>query len=243
LTGGIAHDFNNLLTIVLGGLEAIGRQIPNLPESPAITRILRSKDMAIQGAQRAAALTSRLLAFSRQQPLAPSAIDGNKLVSGLCELLRRTLGEAVSLETVLAGGLWTTFADANQLENALLNLAMNARDAMPEGGKLTIETANCCLDETYVETLTEPVTPGQYVLVAVTDTGTGMDRSTLDKAFEPFFTTKGVGRGTGLGLSQVYGFVRQSSGHIRIYSEVGEGTSIKVYLHGIMARPRERRPT
>jgi nitrogen-specific signal transduction histidine kinase/CheY-like chemotaxis protein len=230
LTGGIAHDFNNLLTIVLGGLEAIGRQIPNLPESPAITRILRSKDMAIQGAQRAAALTNRLLAFSRQQPLAPSAIDANKLVSGLCELLRRTLGEAVSLETVLAGGLWTTFADANQLENALLNLAVNARDAMPEGGKLTIETANCCLDETYVGALIEPVTPGQYVRIAVTDTGTGMDRSTLDKAFEPFFTTKGVGSGTGLGLSQVYGFVRQSSGHVRIYSEVGEGTSIKVYL-------------
>ena len=230
LTGGIAHDFNNLLTIVLGGLEAIGRQIPNLPESPAITRILRSKDMAIQGAQRAAALTNRLLAFSRQQPLVPSAIDANKLVSGLCELLRRTLGEAVSLETVLAGGLWTTFADANQLENALLNLAVNARDAMPEGGKLTIETANCCLDETYVGALIEPVTPGQYVRIAVTDTGTGMDRSTLDKAFEPFFTTKGVGSGTGLGLSQVYGFVRQSSGHVKIYSEVGEGTSIKVYL-------------
>jgi Histidine kinase-, DNA gyrase B-, and HSP90-like ATPase len=131
------------------------------------------------------------------------------------------------LETVLAGGLWTTFADANQLENALLNLAVNARDAMPEGGKLTIETANCSLDETYVGALIEPVTPGQYVRIAVTDTGTGMDRSTLDKAFEPFFTTKGVGSGTGLGLSQVYGFVRQSSGHVKIYSEVGEGTSIK----------------
>jgi PAS domain S-box-containing protein len=189
LTGGIAHDFNNLLTIVLGGLEAIGRQISHLPKSPAADRVARSKDMAIQGVQRAVTLTNRLLAFSRQQPLAPIGLDANKLVSGIDELLRRTLGERIALESVLAGGLWPTFIDGNQLENALLNLAVNARDAMPDGGKLTIE-----------------------------------------KAFEPFFTTKAVGRGTGLGLSQVYGFVRQSSGHVRIYSELGEGTTVKLYL-------------
>jgi PAS domain S-box-containing protein len=230
LTGGIAHDFNNLLTVVLGGLETIGRQIPNLPDSPAAARILRSKDMALQGAHRAVTLTSRLLAFSRQQPLAPRPLDANRLVSGVCELLRRTLGEAVSLETMLAGDLWQTFADANQLENAVLNLAVNARDAMPDGGKVTIETANCYLDEAYVAQLAEPVAHGQYVLIAVTDMGLGMDRATLEKAFEPFFTTKDVGKGTGLGLSQVYGFVRQSAGHVKIYSEVGEGTTVKIYL-------------
>jgi signal transduction histidine kinase/CheY-like chemotaxis protein len=230
LTGGIAHDFNNLLTVVLGGLEGIGRQIPNLPDSAAKARIARSREMAIQGVQRGATLTSRLLAFSRQQPLTPTGLDANKLVSGIGDLLRRTLGEHVSLELVLAGGLWPTFIDANQLENALLNLAVNARDAMPEGGKLTIETGNASLDEGYVSTLAEPVAPGQYVLMAVTDTGTGMDPSTLSKVFEPFFTTKAIGKGTGLGLSQVYGFVRQSSGHVRIYSELGVGTTVKLYL-------------
>ena len=237
LTGGIAHDFNNLLTIVLGGLETIGRQIPKLQDSPVAARILRARDMAMQGAQRAVTLTSRLLAFSRQQPLAPKPLDANKLVAGVCELLRRTLGEAVSLETVLAGGIWNTFADANQLENAILNLALNARDAMPEGGKVTIETANCYLDQAYVDQLAEPVAQGQYVLIAVADMGMGMDRATLDKAFEPFFTTKEVGKGTGLGLSQVYGFVRQSSGHVRIYSEVGEGTTVKIYLPRYIGEP------
>ena len=230
LTGGVAHDFNNLLTIVLGGLDAIGRQIPNLAASPAVDRIIRARDMAMQGVQRAATLTNRLLAFSRLQPLDPKPLDANKLVTGVCELLRRTLGEAVSLETVLAGGLWRAHADPNQLENALLNLAVNARDALPNGGRVTIETANCYLDEAYVAGLEEPVEPGQYVLIAVADTGVGMDKGTLERVFEPFFTTKGVGKGTGLGLSQVYGFVRQSSGHIRIYSEVGEGTTAKVYL-------------
>jgi PAS domain S-box-containing protein len=230
LTGGIAHDFNNLLTVVLGGLDTIGRLIPNLQESPATTRILKARDMALQGAQRAVTLTSRLLAFSRQQPLAPNPLDANRLVSGVCELLRRTLGEAVSLETVLAGGLWHTFADANQLENAILNLALNARDAMPDGGKVTIETANCYLDEAYVDQLAEPVASGQYVLIAVADMGMGMDHTTREKAFEPFFTTKDVGKGTGLGLSQVHGFVRQSAGHVRIYSEIGEGTTVKIYL-------------
>jgi PAS domain S-box-containing protein len=230
LTGGIAHDFNNLLTIVVGGLESIGRQIPMLPVSPAVSRIARAREMALHGVHRAVTLTSRLLAFSRQQPLVPQALDANKLVAGTCELLRRTLGETVALETVLAGGLWHTFADSNQLENAVLNLALNARDAMPNGGKLTIETANCYLDEAYVGEIAEPVMHGQYVMVAVTDTGSGMDKDTLEKAFEPFFTTKEVGKGTGLGLSQVYGFVRQSAGHVKIYSEVGEGTTVKIYL-------------
>ena len=230
LTGGIAHDFNNLLTVVLGGLEGIGRQIPNLPDSAAKARISRSRDLAMQGVERGATLTGRLLAFSRQQPLAPAGLDTNKLVSGLGDLLRRTLGEQISLELVLAGGLWPTFIDANQLENALLNLAINARDSMPEGGKLTIETGNASLDEAYVSALAEPVAPGQYVLMAVTDTGTGMDQSTLSKVFEPFFTTKAIGKGTGLGLSQVYGFVRQSAGHVKIYSELGVGTTVKLYL-------------
>jgi PAS domain S-box-containing protein len=230
LTGGIAHDFNNLLTIVLGGLDMIGRQAATLDPSTARARIERARDMAVDGAQRAVTLTSRLLAFSRRQPLAPEAVDANKLVAGVCEFLRRTIGESVSLETVLAGGLWRTFADANQLENALINLALNARDSMPDGGKLTIETANCYLDEAYVGGVAEPVERGQYVLIAVCDSGSGMDQATLERAFEPFFTTKDVGKGTGLGLSQVYGFVRQSAGHVRIYSEVGEGTTVKIYL-------------
>jgi signal transduction histidine kinase len=230
LTGGVAHDFNNLLTIVLGGLDMIGRQVAELPPSPALTRITRAKEMALQGAQRAATLTSRLLAFSRQQALEPQVIDANKLVGATADFLRRTLGEAVSLETVLAGGLWRTFADPNQLENALLNLALNARDAMPDGGKVTIETANAYLDQNYVGVLMEPVEAGQYVMIAVADTGIGMDLATRDRAFDPFFTTKGAGKGTGLGLSQVYGFVRQTGGHVRIYSEVGQGTTVKVYL-------------
>jgi signal transduction histidine kinase len=230
LTGGIAHDFNNLLTVIHGGLEMIERQTLKLDTSPAVSRIVRGKDMAIEGARRAAKLTSRLLAFARQQPLDPKTVDSNKLVAGICDLLRRTLGEAVLLETVLAGGLWRTLADVNQLENAIVNLAVNARDAMPNGGKMTIETANCYLDEAYVSTLAEPVNAGQYVAIAVSDTGVGIDRSVLERVFEPFFTTKGIGKGTGLGLSQVYGFVRQSAGHLRIYCEVGEGTTVKIYL-------------
>jgi signal transduction histidine kinase len=230
LTGGVAHDFNNLLTIVLGGLDMAARRLPDLPASPAQARIARGVDMAVQGARRAVTLTSRLLAFSRQQALAPVVVDANKLVARTCEFLRTTLGETVALETVLAGGLWRTFADADQLENALLNLALNARDAMPAGGKLTIETANSFLDRAYVEHLPEPVEPGQYVMIAVADTGGGMDEATLARAFDPFFTTKEAGKGTGLGLSQVYGFVRQTGGHVRIYSEVGEGTTVKIYL-------------
>ena len=230
LTGGIAHDFNNLLTLVLGGLDLIGRQLPQIQTSAASLRIVRGRELALHGATRAIALTSRLLAFSRQQPLSPQRMDANKLVAGICDLLRRTIGETVSLETVLAGGLWPTYADGNQLENALLNLAVNARDAMPQGGKLTIETQNAHLDDAYVEQLSEPVEIGQYVMIAVTDSGVGMDHETRQRAFDPFFTTKEVGKGTGLGLSQVYGFIRQTAGHIKIYSEVGEGTTIKLYL-------------
>jgi PAS domain S-box-containing protein len=230
LTGGVAHDFNNLLTIVMGGLDMIGRQLPNLQASAATARITRGRDIALEGVRRAAALTSRLLAFSRQQPLAPKIIDANKLVSGLTELVRRALGDAVVLETVLAAGLWRTEADPNQLESAILNLALNARDSMPDGGKVTIETANCYIDKAYVSGLSEPVAEGQYVMIAVADTGVGMDRATIERAFEPFFTTKEVGKGTGLGLSQVYGFVRQSAGHVKIYSEPGQGTTVKIYL-------------
>jgi signal transduction histidine kinase len=245
LTGGVAHDFNNLLTIVLGGLDAIGRRLPELPPSPAVERITRARDMALQGVQRAATLTSRLLAFSRQQALNPQPIDANRLVAGICDFLRQTLGEAVALETVLAGGLWRTFADPTQLENAVLNLALNARDAMPDGGKLTIESANAYLDQNYVDTLSEPVQAGQYVMIAVADTGHGMDRATRERAFDPFFTTKEVGKGTGLGLSQVYGFVRQSGGHVRVYSEIGEGTTVKIYLRrhlGAAEEDSERSP-
>jgi PAS domain S-box-containing protein len=230
LTGGIAHDFNNLLTIILGGLDTIGRQASLLPPTTAAARITRARDMALHGAQRAATLTTRLLAFARQQPLVPKAVDPNKLVGGMAEFLRRTLGETIALETVLAAGLWHAYVDEHELENALLNLALNARDAMPSGGKLSIETANCYLDASYVATLVEPVAAGQYVMIAVADTGVGMDPATRERAFEPFFTTKEPGKGTGLGLSQVYGFVRQSAGHVKIYSESGEGTTLKIYL-------------
>jgi PAS domain S-box-containing protein len=230
LTGGVAHDFNNLLTLVVGGLDIIGRQMASLPDPLALTRMERGRDMAMQGARRAASLTTRLLTFSRQQALSPQALDANKLVADVCELLRRTLGETIVLETMLGDELWRTYADANQLENALLNLGLNARDAMPDGGKLMVETANALLDKAYVSSLNENIEPGEFVLIAVTDTGAGMDKTTQERAFEPFFTTKEVGKGTGLGLSQVYGFARQSAGHVRIYSQVGVGTTIKVYL-------------
>ncbi|HKH97118.1 MAG TPA: ATP-binding protein [Beijerinckiaceae bacterium] len=225
LTGGIAHDFNNLLTIITGNLELLSRHLPD-----DASRLRRLAEAAMQGAHRAATLTQRLLAFSRRQPLDPKPVDPNKLVASITDMLRRTLGETVALETVLAGGLWQTRVDGNQLENALVNLAVNARDAMPAGGKLTIETANASLDDAYVAGVPEPVPAGQYVLLAVSDTGSGMDKPTLERVFEPFFTTKEPGRGTGLGLSQVYGFVRQSGGHVRIYSEVGHGTTVKLYL-------------
>jgi PAS domain S-box-containing protein len=235
LTGGVAHDFNNLLTVILGGLETIGRQLPAVPASRATERIERSVRMASQGAERAATLTARLLAFARRQPLDPKPLDAGRLVTNLADLLQRTLGETIALETIAGGGLWRAHADPNELENALVNLAVNARDAMPDGGRLTIETSNAYLDDAYVAEVPEPLPPGQYVLIAVSDTGTGMEPETLAQVFEPFFTTKDVGKGTGLGLSQVYGFVRQSGGHIRIYSEVGEGTTVKVYLPRLIA--------
>jgi signal transduction histidine kinase len=224
LTGGVAHDFNNLLQIIIGNLDTLRRNLP--PES---ARLRRAAEQAMNGARRAASLTQRLLVFSRRQPLDPRSIDINSLVSEMSELLHRTLGETVAVETVRGAGLWRVEADANELEAAILNLAVNARDAMAEGGRLTIETANAHIDESYAASQAD-VIPGQYVVVSVSDTGTGMDENTIAKAFEPFFTTKPVGKGTGLGLSQVYGFVKQSGGHVKIYSEVGHGTTVKIYL-------------
>ena len=222
LTGGVAHDFNNLLQVIRANLELI---------EPAITdeKARRRLRNAIHGAERAADLTRRLLAFARRQPLEPQPINLGRLVGEVAELMRRTLGEGIEVETVIAGGLWNTLADPAQVESALLNLAINARDAMPEGGRLTVEVANAALDDDYARA--EPdVKPGQYVLLAVSDTGAGMSPETLARVFEPFFSTKGEGKGTGLGLSMVYGFVKQSGGHVKIYSEVGQGTTVKLYL-------------
>jgi signal transduction histidine kinase len=224
LTGGIAHDFNNLLTVILGNADNLRRRLP------ADDRELQALvDAMIRNGERGATLTHRLLAFSRRQPLEPKPLDPNLLVAGMSDLLQRTLGERIAIATVLAGDAWWISADANQLENALLNLAVNARDAMPDGGKLTIETANAVIDAAYAARHDE-VDPGQYTVVAVSDTGMGMARQTIEKVFEPFFTTKEVGRGTGLGLSQVYGFVKQSGGHVKLYSELGRGTTVKLYL-------------
>ncbi len=224
LTGGIAHDFNNLLQIITGNLDILRRTIP--ADSP---RLERSVENAFKGAERAAILTQRLLAFSRRQPLVPKVFNANKLVAGMSELLHRAIGETVEIETVLGAGLWRVEADTNQLETALLNLAINSRDAMPAGGKLTIETANTHLDQGYADQ-NSGVTAGQYVVICVSDSGAGMDAATAERAFDPFFTTKEVGKGTGLGLSMVYGFVKQSGGHLKIYSEPDEGTTVKIYL-------------
>jgi signal transduction histidine kinase len=228
LTGGVAHDFNNLLTIIIGNLETAQRQLESWTDAVHL-KLAQRIGNAMHGAERAAALTKRLLAFARQQPLNPAAIDVNRLLNGLSDFLRRALGEDVSLEIVGAGGVWPVEADPAELEATVLNLAVNARDAMPNGGKLTIETANAYLDDAYCRQYSD-VRPGQYVQVSVTDTGAGMTKAIIDRAFEPFFTTKQAGQGTGLGLSQVYGFVKQSGGHVKIYSEVGEGTTIKMYL-------------
>jgi PAS domain S-box-containing protein len=233
LTGGVAHDFNNLLQIIVGNLDTLNR---NLPLEAG--RLRRAASHAMTGANRAAALTQRLLAFARRQALDPKPIDANALIRGMSELLHRTLGEIYQIEVVLAGGLWKTEADSNELESALLNLALNARDAMPDGGKLTIETFNAYLDEAYASMHAE-VIAGQYCAISVSDTGTGMDAETLSHVFEPFYTTKDQGKGTGLGLSQVYGFVKQSKGHVNIYSELGEGTTVKIYLPRLMGEGAE----
>ena len=225
LTGGVAHDFNNLLQSILGSIELLQRPA-GLSDPIRASRLL---DMARRAGERGAALTHRLLAFARRQPLAPQIVDVNKLVGSMSELLHRTLGETIEVETVAAAGLWRTQIDPNQLESAILNLAVNARDAMPRGGKLTIETGNTWLDERYAATHAE-VVPGQYVLIAISDSGEGMSEETLAHVFEPFFTTKPEGRGTGLGLAQVHGFVKQSGGHIKLYSELGHGTTVKIYL-------------
>ena len=224
LTGGLAHDFNNLLTGISGGLELIEMRI----KQGRTAEIDKYVDMARSATKRAAALTHRLLAFSRRQTLDPKPTDINRLIANMEEFLRRSVGPQIEIEVVGAGGLWTTLIDPNQLENALLNLCINARDAMPDGGRITIETANKWLDHAAARNRDLP--PGQYVSLCVTDTGTGMSAETIERAFDPFFTTKPLGEGTGLGLSMIYGFVRQSGGQVRIYSELGQGTTMSLYF-------------
>ncbi|RKG98819.1 response regulator [Corallococcus sp. CA053C] len=223
LTGGVAHDFNNLLQVVSGNLQLLQRDLAG--DAKAQRRL----EVALGAVERGARLASQLLAFARRQPLAPTPLNLGRLVRDMDDLLRRALGEDVEVETVIAGGLWNTSVDRNQLENVILNLAINARDAMEGRGKLTIEAGNAMLDDHYA-LLHPEVTAGQYVLLAVSDTGSGMTPEVMERAFEPFFTTKPEGRGTGLGLSMVYGFVKQSGGHVKIYSELGHGTSLKLYL-------------
>jgi PAS domain S-box-containing protein len=237
LSGGIAHDFNNLMMIVLGNLESAQRRIKHVDGGDA--GLQRSIANAIRGAQRAAALTSRLLAFSRRQALDPKPLDVNRFLAGAADFLQRSLGERIDVEIVGAAGLWRVEVDANHLESAIVNLAINARDAMPNGGKLTIEAANTYVDATYVRGNPE-VTPGQFVVICVTDTGVGMPADVLSRAFEPFFSTKDPGQGTGLGLSQVYGFVKQSGGHVKIYSEVGHGTTVKIYFPRFTGRAADQ---
>jgi signal transduction histidine kinase/ActR/RegA family two-component response regulator len=233
LTGGLAHDFNNLLAGISGSLELLGSRLAQG----------RYKDMdkyiiAARGASaRAAALTHRLLAFSRRQTLDPKPTDVNRLVADMADLLRRTVGPEIALEIVGAGGLWPTLVDPNQLENALLNLCINARDAMPDGGRITIETGNKWLDKRGAEE--RDLSPGQFVTLCVTDTGSGMSPEIAARAFDPFFTTKPLGQGTGLGLSMIYGFARQSGGQVRIYSEPGEGTMVCLYLPRHSAVPEQ----
>ncbi len=223
LTGGVAHDFNNLLTVIIGSVEMLAENVADRPRLAAAAKRIDG------AASRAADLTRQLLAFSRQQPLHPRATDVNALVMETAALLRPTLGEHVEIETMLSDGLWQALIDPSQLSNALINLAVNARDAMPEGGKLTLETDNVVLDEVYAAR-NQGVAPGSYVLIAVSDTGSGIPPSMHDKVFEPFFTTKEAGKGTGLGLSMVYGLMKQSGGHIKLYSEEGHGTTVKLYM-------------
>jgi CheY-like chemotaxis protein len=225
LTGGIAHDFNNLLQGITGSLDLLQKRI----SQGRLSELERFITGAMGAANRASALTHRLLAFSRRQPLDPRPVRANPLVASMEDLLRRTMGERIELEMALAGELWMTLCDANQLENAVLNLAINARDAMPLGGRLVIETCNSHLDDVYTARRRD-IRPGQYVCICVTDTGVGMSQETMEKAFEPFFTTKPLGQGTGLGLSMIYGFARQSEGFAKIYSELGKGTTVKLFL-------------
>ncbi|MGH6642700.1 MAG: ATP-binding protein [Bradyrhizobium sp.] len=223
LTGGVAHDFNNILTVITGTIEILTDAVKDRPQLASIARMI--DDAASRGAD----LTQHLLAFARRQPLQPRSVDVNGLMLDSARLLKPTLGEHIDIEPVLARQVAPALIDPSQLSTAILNLALNARDAMPNGGKLTLETRNVVLDENYARANSE-VTAGNYVMIAVSDTGEGMPPELLDKVFEPFFTTKEVGKGSGLGLSMVYGFVKQSNGHIKIYSEVGHGTTVKLYL-------------
>ena len=238
LAGGIAHDFNNLMTVVIGNLDSAERRLARGGPADA-SSIGRPIAAAMQGARRAASLTQRLLAFSRQQVLSPQQVDLNRLVASLSEMLTRTVGETIAVETILGSGLWPTFVDVSQLENAIVNLVVNARDAMPSGGRITIETANASLDEAYCRQFGD-VAPGQYALLSVSDTGTGISPEHLSKVFEPFFTTKSASMRTGLGLAMIYGFVKQSKGHVRIYSEVGHGTTAKIYLPRMIGAARAK---
>ena len=230
LTGGIAHDFNNLLTVIIGGLEMVERQVPGLPPGRATSRISRGAAVAIKGADRATGLIRSLLAFSDRRQLNPQPLDANLLIRGMLELMQRSLGERVVLSAELADDLWQVRADANQLENALLNVALNARDAMPNGGPLVLSTGN----RTLSERAAAGTAAGDYMVVTATDAGVGMDEGTLKRAFEPFFTTKEVGSGSGLGLSQVYGFARQSGGFVTLRSQPGKGTTIDIGLPRMM---------
>jgi PAS domain S-box-containing protein len=223
LTGGVAHDFNNLLAVITGNLEIAGEHVAGVPV------LDRAVNRAMTAAEIAADLTQRLLAFARRQPLMPHLLDVNRLVQDMRDLLRRSLGADIEIEIVACPDLWQTNVDRSQLENSIINLAVNARDAMPEGGKLTIETANVYLDSDYARR-NPGVTPGQYVLIEVSDTGTGMEADVADRAFEPFFTTKEVDEGSGLGLSMIYGFARQSGGHVKIFSAENHGTSVWLCL-------------
>jgi CheY-like chemotaxis protein len=229
LTGGIAHDFNNMLTVITGTIDILTDAVSGKPELVAIAKLIS------EAADRGAELTGHLLAFARKQPLQPREIDANALMIESEKLLRRTLGERVEIDLRLENDVWPALIDPSQLTSALLNLAVNARDAMPDGGKLTLETKNVVLDQGYARTNAE-VQAGDYVMVAVSDTGDGIPEAIRQKIFEPFFTTKEVGRGTGLGLSMVYGFVKQSGGHIKVYSEEGYGTTFKLYLPRASAR-------
>lgn len=228
LTGGIAHDFNNMLTIVIGNLDTLQRRLRSV-EPEVATPLSKPVESAMKGARNAAKLTHRLLAFARQQPLAPKPLDIRTLVAGMSDMLTRMAGESVKIETVSGAGLWPVLVDENQLENALLNLVVNSRDAMPNGGQITIETSNAYLDDSYVAYAGD-IKAGQYVMLSVSDIGSGIPADKIEKLFEPFFTTKPAGQGTGLGLAMIHGFVKQSGGHIRIYSEVGQGTTVKIYL-------------